>query len=127
MALDSTSHPLSTDTLARLADAAGRQIPPVWPLASSVAVNPFLGQSSMSLAETGRLLARISDTPLTMPRDWFADQMSDGVITIADLQGALAASPHPSKPKDVAALTAAAKSNDVRHSILQLKINYCFF
>ena len=120
MALDSTSHPLSTDTLARLADAAGRQIPPVWPLASSVAVNPFLGQSSMSLAETSDLLARIGDTPVTMPRDWFADQISDGAITIADLQGALAASPHPSKPKDVAALTAAAKSNDVQQKKLPL-------
>ena len=33
------------------ADAAGRAIPPLWPLASSVAVNPFLGQTDRSLSE----------------------------------------------------------------------------
>ena len=33
------------------ADHAARAVPPVWPLASSVAVNPFLGQTGESLAQ----------------------------------------------------------------------------
>ena len=46
--------PLETlliDTLLGAADTAARAIPPVWPLASSVAVNPFLGQTSETLAD----------------------------------------------------------------------------
>ena len=37
---------------------AARAVPPLWPLASSVAVNPFLGQAHESLALTGARLAR---------------------------------------------------------------------
>ena len=33
------------------AEAAGRAIPPLWPLSSSVAVNPFLGQTEQSLPQ----------------------------------------------------------------------------
>jgi DNA ligase-1 len=42
------------------ADQAARAIAPVWPLASSVAVNPFLGQTGESLAQTGARLARVA-------------------------------------------------------------------
>jgi len=45
------------DALFAAADAAGRMIPPVWPLASSVAVNPFLGQTGETLAEGLRVAA----------------------------------------------------------------------
>ncbi|WP_298837143.1 YbcC family protein [uncultured Roseobacter sp.] len=108
MALDTTSHILSPEALERLADSACRQIPPVWPLASSVAVNPYLGQSSLSLAETGQLLGRISKAPVTMPRDWYAARIESGEITEADLAAALAASGHAGKPADTNALKAAA-------------------
>jgi hypothetical protein len=40
----------NSQTLAQLkvaADGAARAIPPVWPLASSVAVNPCLGQTGL--------------------------------------------------------------------------------
>jgi hypothetical protein len=43
---------LSMKTITAASDAAGRAIPPVWPLASSVAVNPYLGQTGETLAET---------------------------------------------------------------------------
>jgi len=55
----------TASTMAQLkaaADSAGRAIPPVWPLASSVAVNPWLGQSGQTLAETAALLARTAGT-----------------------------------------------------------------
>ena len=96
-------------TMAQLkaaADSAGRAIPPVWPLASSVAVNPYLGQSGQTLAETAALLARTAGTPVTMPRSWYRERLASGAITEADLAAALAASPHTEKPSSLAALIA---------------------
>lgn len=71
-------------------DAAVRAIPPVWPLASSVAVNPYLGQSEKSLAQTGALLARVGGSPVTMGRDWYARKIKDRDILDGDLEAALA-------------------------------------
>ncbi|KPF78108.1 YbcC family protein [Novosphingobium sp. AAP93] len=100
----------NSQTLAQLkiaADGAARAIPPVWPLASSVAVNPYLGQTGLTLAETAALMARVSGTPVTMPRQWYRDRIASGAITEAHLSAALAASPHAGKPGSLAALQAA--------------------
>jgi uncharacterized protein YbcC (UPF0753/DUF2309 family) len=75
------------------ADRAARAIPPVWPLASSVAVNPFLGQSHESLARAGARLGRVAGISVTMPRDWYRDRIASGAIDDADLAAALAATP----------------------------------
>ena len=77
--------------VAAAAESAARAIPPVWPLASSVAVNPYLGQTGQSLAHTGALLARVSGAPVTMPRAWFGDRVASGSVTDADLAAALSA------------------------------------
>ena len=66
------------------ADRAARAIPPVWPLASSVAVNPFLGQTDENLATVGARLARVAGVAVTMPRNWYQERISSGVITNAD-------------------------------------------
>ena len=50
--------------------AAVANIPPLWPLDSSVAVNPFLGQSHLDLATTGARLGRVAGISVTMPRAW---------------------------------------------------------
>jgi hypothetical protein len=100
----------NASTLAQLqaaAQSAGRAIPPVWPLTSSVAVNPYLGQSGRSLAETATLLERVAGTPMTMPRVWYRERLSSGAITQADLAAALAASPHTAKPATLGALLSA--------------------
>ena len=106
-------HPeLSTvpnDALIAAANAAARAIPPLFPLASSVAVNPYLGQSGDSLALTAARLGRVSGTPVTPPRDWYLARIADGRISDADLTAALAASPDVGRPADLAALKAAAK------------------
>jgi len=97
-------------TLAQLkiaADGAARAIPPVWPLASSVAVNPYLGQTGLTLAETAALMARVSGTPVSMPRQWYRDRIASGTVTEAHLAAALAAAPHAGKPASLAALQAA--------------------
>ncbi|MEM7723770.1 MAG: DUF2309 domain-containing protein [Pseudomonadota bacterium] len=102
--------PLDVDLLAKATDKAARAIPPVWPLASSVAVNPFLGQTGETLAMTGALLERVAGTPVTMPREWYQAKIADGTITDADLQAALDASSEPGKPSDIAVLKALAKA-----------------
>ncbi|MEN0041559.1 MAG: DUF2309 domain-containing protein [Pseudomonadota bacterium] len=68
---------------------AVRAIPPLWPLSSSVAVNPFLGQAEQSLAQVSAQLTRLAGTAATMPRDWYRKQIDDGTIIDADLQAAL--------------------------------------
>lgn len=89
-----TSHPdLARSDLAAASDAAARAIPPVWPLASSVAVNPFLGQTGETLAETGARLGRVSGVPVTMPRDWYAARLENGTITEDDIAAVLASCP----------------------------------
>jgi uncharacterized protein YbcC (UPF0753/DUF2309 family) len=86
------------------ADAAARQIPPLWPLASSVAVNPYLGQVGKTLAETASLLGRIGGVSVTMPRAWYQQRMASGQITDADLSAALASCRDASRPADLEAL-----------------------
>jgi len=104
-----TTADLTADILTRAADTAARAIPPVWPLASFVAVNPFLGQASEPLAHAGARLARIAGTQVTMPRDWFAAQIADGRITDADLTAALARAPKATRPANPKALKATVK------------------
>ena len=90
------------------ADRAARAIPPVWPLASSVAVNPFLGQTDESLATVGARLARVAGIAVTMPRSWYQERIASGVITDADLSEALASAPAALRPANLAALKSAA-------------------
>jgi len=89
-------------------DRAARAIPPVWPLASSVAVNPFLGQTHERLATVAARLGRVAGTAVTLPRDWFQARIASGVITDADLTAALASAPETSRPASLAALKSAA-------------------
>ncbi len=84
---------LSTATIITASDAAARAIPPVWPLASSVAVNPYLGQTSESLAQVAARLGRIGGGPVTLPRSHYADLIAKGTITDADLTAAIDAQP----------------------------------
>ncbi len=109
MNTDTRSTPMELEALATVADAAARHIPPVWPLASFVAVNPFLGQTHETLAELSARLERISTVPVTMPRDWYRDRMASGAILDEDLAAALEASPHGAKPLNVTALKEAAR------------------
>jgi uncharacterized protein YbcC (UPF0753/DUF2309 family) len=91
------------------ADRAARAIPPVWPLASSVAVNPFLGQADESLATVGARLGRVAGAPVTMARSWYQERIASGVITDTDLSDALASAPSALRPANVAALTSEAR------------------
>jgi hypothetical protein len=76
---------LSMKTITAASDTAARAIPPVWPLASSVAVNPYLGQTGETLAETGARLGRVAGVPVTMPREVYRARIEDGTITDQDI------------------------------------------
>ncbi|MEE4188043.1 MAG: DUF2309 domain-containing protein, partial [Roseobacter sp.] len=80
---------LSSAVIAKASDAAARAIPPVWPLASSVAVNPFLGQSSETLAAVGARLGRVGGVPVTMARAHYQALIAEGTITDADIKDAI--------------------------------------
>jgi hypothetical protein len=56
-------------------------------------VNPYLGQTGETLAETGARLGRVAGVPVTMPRDWSMPRASPTARSpIADITDALAAS-----------------------------------
>lgn len=95
--------------LAALVDQASREIPPVWPLASSVAVNPFLGQANEDLAMLAARIARVAGSEVTMPRSWYQERIAGGEITDADLSDALAAASSAIRPANLAALKAVAQ------------------
>lgn len=99
---------LDTPRLDAAADRAARAIPPVWPLASSVAVNPFLGQTDETLATVAARLARVSGVAVTMPRGWYQERIASGVITDGDLSEALASALQTPRPASLAALKSAA-------------------
>ena len=95
-------HPLQTPpanalALLQAANEAARAIPPAFPLAATVAVNPFLGQSTEDLAQASARLARVAGVRLTPPRGGAA-------VDDADLTAALAACKAGAKPRDLAAL-----------------------
>lgn len=92
------------ETILAAAERAARAIPPLWPLASSVAVNPFLGQTGEPLAMASARLKRVAGIALTMPRGWYAERLRNGDITDADLAGPWEAAPETLRPKTLAAL-----------------------
>ncbi len=84
------SYPAALLELVALANDAVRQVPPLFPLASNVAVNPFLGQTQETLAVTSARLARVAGTRITPNRAVFAQKLASGEITESDLRDALA-------------------------------------
>ena len=60
--------PARVSGLLKAAEAAARAIPPAFPLAATVAVNPFLGQTHEDLATASARLARVAGIRLTRPR-----------------------------------------------------------
>jgi uncharacterized protein YbcC (UPF0753/DUF2309 family) len=86
-----TTTEFSTDQMTAASALAARAIPPAWPLASSVAVNPYLGQTDQSLAQVGARLGRVGGVPVTMPRAHYHALINSGSITDTDITAAIAA------------------------------------
>jgi uncharacterized protein YbcC (UPF0753/DUF2309 family) len=103
---------LSMKTMTAASDTAARAIPPVWPLASSVAVNPYLGQTGETLAEVGARLGRVAGVPVTPQREVYRARIADGTITDQDILDAIAASAD-AQGLDLAAVKAMATAEEV--------------
>ncbi len=89
------------------AERAGGFIPPAWPLAATVAVNPFLGHTHENLSHVSARLGRIAACPMTMPRKWYRDHIAARRIEDADLANALADAHDTTAPTSLDALKAA--------------------
>ncbi len=87
--------------LLAVADRATRLIPPLWPLAASVAVNPYLGYAHENMATAAARLGRAAGIPLTMRRAFYRAKFLAGEIMPADVATALAYSTD--APQDLSA------------------------
>ena len=114
IAAAATHVPLADAQAQRLAleahiTAACKRIAPLWPLKHFVAVNPFLGFSGETFAETAAYLKRTARTHMLMPRSFYREALTRGAIDDAALTLALQASPARTvRFADVAAVRAAA-------------------
>ncbi|MFM7348846.1 MAG: YbcC family protein [Erythrobacter sp.] len=102
--------PARFSAMLEAAEAAGRAIPPAFPLDATVAVNPFLGQTEEDLATAAARLARVAGIRLTRKGSEYAAAIAEGTITEDDLAEALAACGSPLKPASTAALKELAAS-----------------
>jgi uncharacterized protein YbcC (UPF0753/DUF2309 family) len=102
-----TTRALDAEGLLRAAAAAALAIPPAFPLEATVAVNPFLGQTTEGLAMAAARLARVAGVALTPPRGDFAARLASGRIGERDLAEAWAACAEPNRPASLSALKQA--------------------
>ncbi|OPF93591.1 hypothetical protein I8G32_03090 [Rhodopseudomonas palustris] len=100
---------LNLTVVREAAERAARAIPPLWPLESSVAVNPFLGQTGEPLAMAAARLRRVAGAAVTMPRTWYAERIASGELSDVDLAAAIDAAPPTTRPLTIAELKRAAQ------------------
>ena len=67
---------------------ACERIPPMWPLQSFVAVNPFIGLTDRTFADACALMQRVTHGGMLMPAAYYREQGA-ALVTDADLQNAL--------------------------------------
>ena len=98
---------LMTDHAAGLlgaATAAAAAIPPAFPLAATVAVSPFLGQTDDDLPQAAARLTRVAGLSPIRPREDIRALVAAGRISDDDLAATLIACTSPLKPVDLATL-----------------------
>lgn len=101
------------------AHGAATLIPPAFPLAATVAVNPFLGQAGQGRAKTAALLARVGGIRIFRDRADYAAAVAAGRLDRATLQAAAQA--RGLRMADVdAALTRAAPVPEALPTVVEL-------
>ncbi len=65
------------------------RVPPLWPLQSFVAVNPFVGLTGKPFAEVCDLMRSVTHESMLMSVGYFRQQFARGRITTADLAAAI--------------------------------------
>ncbi len=86
---------MNTHWSKKKAESAALAIPPAWGLEATVAVNPFLGQREMGLADTAALWARVSGTRIFPDRNVWREKYDAGHLNDDDLVEALLAAGAP--------------------------------
>jgi uncharacterized protein YbcC (UPF0753/DUF2309 family) len=81
---------LTTEQLVPHLAALEAVVPPLWPLADYVAVNPFLGLADRPFLVARQLLADVRVCDILPTADWFRQRLTTEAITPADLETALA-------------------------------------
>lgn len=69
-------------------DAACRKVAPLWPLKHFVAVNPFVGLSSLRFAEAVQVISRVTHDSMLLPARDYAKYQAQGLLSQADLAAA---------------------------------------
>jgi len=83
--------PASPSHLERVTAAIGEisaMVPPVWPLADYVAVNPFVGLSRARFLDARQMLRDVRDCELLLPATHFHNRYDSGACQTADLEQA---------------------------------------
>lgn len=80
--------PVKCSPVLRAAAEAATTIPPLWPLAEQVAVNPFMGMADLTLAEVAEKWARLTGTRLLPERSAYVEALRQGEIDAEDLRAA---------------------------------------
>lgn len=76
-------------TLEAALSEARTRIPPLWPLESFVAVNPFLSLSGERFEDACSTMKGVAGADMLMPRSYYRNLLDEGRITDSDLQTAL--------------------------------------
>ena len=68
---------------------ACHRVPPLWPLQSFVAVNPFVGLVGRPFGEVCELMERVAHQGMVMNAEYFQQQVATGRVTTQDVAEAL--------------------------------------
>ncbi|MEN8658559.1 MAG: DUF2309 domain-containing protein [Marivita sp.] len=79
---------------------AAAQIPPLWSLEATVAVNPYVGQAGEPLQMAAARLARVAGVRTVPERAHFKAKFTAGELSVADLEAGLAEVPELSASVD---------------------------
>ncbi|MCY4305614.1 MAG: DUF2309 domain-containing protein [Aestuariivita sp.] len=89
MLMQHETYPAPLLDLVAEAEQASKAIPPLFPLASSVAVNPFIGQSNEPLALCSARYARVAGTKLTPDRQIWKEKLESNLLKLDDVKDAV--------------------------------------
>ena len=107
--------PVSIDAVAAAVDRTTHAVAPVWPLKTFVAVNPFHGLATSTVADAAYTVARTAGARMTMPRRFYEDAIAAGRIAEAHVAEALAearAQGHGGMPADAARLLGGLRDDE---------------
>lgn len=96
------------------------RVPPLWPLHSFVAVNPFTGLTGLPFAEVCDLMHRVTHESMLMSARYFRQQHASGRIREADLAEAIAQAKAQTTPTEMLAWLDESSTPEEKPALLAL-------